>query len=177
MSIIFETPRLALREMSLADVSFVAEMLGDPEVMRFYAPCDSRDQSEAWVLRQLDRYASFGYGLWLVVEKARWQPVGQVGLLPARVEGIDDPDIAYMIHRDYWRRGIGFEAAEGVRDYAFDVLDVPRVVSFIRPENAPSRGLAEKLGMQCQPSTVQHAGYEHLLYAAEQPGPPQEGRS
>ena len=79
MPLVFETPRLALREMSLADVGFVAEMLADPEVMRFYSPCDSRDEAEAWVLRQLDRYASFGFGLWLVLDKASSRPVGQVG--------------------------------------------------------------------------------------------------
>ena len=40
-----ETPRLALREMSLDDLDFVAAMLGHPEVMRFYPKVYSRDEA------------------------------------------------------------------------------------------------------------------------------------
>ncbi len=36
MTVILETPRLILCEMSLADLDFVAAMLADPEVMRYY---------------------------------------------------------------------------------------------------------------------------------------------
>jgi RimJ/RimL family protein N-acetyltransferase len=74
--VILETPRLILREMSLADLDFVAAMLADPEVMRFYPKCHSREESETWVQRQLNRYARHGHGLWLVREKATGQPRG-----------------------------------------------------------------------------------------------------
>ena len=56
MKFILETDRLILREMSLADADFVAAMLADPEVMRFYPRCYSRQETEAWIQRQLDRY-------------------------------------------------------------------------------------------------------------------------
>ena len=100
-----ETSRLILREMSLADLDFVAAMLADPEVMRDYPKCYSREEAETWVQRQMNRYARHGHGLWLVLEKSSGQPVGQVGLLIQQFHGVDEKEIAYLIHRPFWRRG------------------------------------------------------------------------
>src|SRR5437868_3050229 len=93
MTPILETPRLRLREMMLTDVDFIAAMLAHPEVMRFYPRCYSRDEAQAWLERQLDRYARNGYGLWLVVEKGTEQPVGQVGLIRQMVAGTEEDEI------------------------------------------------------------------------------------
>ena len=38
---------LLLREMTLDDLDFVATMLADPEVMRYYPRCCTREESEA----------------------------------------------------------------------------------------------------------------------------------
>jgi RimJ/RimL family protein N-acetyltransferase len=164
MAIILETPRLVLREMTPDDLDFVAAMLADPEVMRFYPRCYSRQEAEGWVRRQIDRYVRDGHGLWLAQDQATATAVGQVGLIQQIVDGIEEPEIAYLIHRPYWRRGLATEAAAAVRDHAFDVLCEPRVVSLIRPENRPSRGVATKIGLRPGPRTVMHGGFEHLVY-------------
>jgi RimJ/RimL family protein N-acetyltransferase len=165
MSTILETARLSLREMTLDDLDFIAAMLADPEVMRFYPKCYTREESEAWVRRQLDRYARHGHGFWLVLDRGSRQPVGQVGLVLQRVEGIEEPEVAYMIHRPFWRRGLATEAAAGTRDHAFDVRGLPRVISLIRPENVPSQGVARKLGMEPGERTVMHGGFPHLVFS------------
>ena len=67
---ILETPRLILREMSLDDLDFVATMLADSEVMRYYPKCYSREEAQTWVQRQIKRYTRHGHGLWLVLDKA-----------------------------------------------------------------------------------------------------------
>jgi [ribosomal protein S5]-alanine N-acetyltransferase len=101
MKVILETPRLILREMSRSDLDFVAVMLADPEVMRFYPKCYCREEAETWIERQIKRYARHGHGLWLVVEKATAESVGQVGLLIQHIDGVDEKEVAYLIHRDY----------------------------------------------------------------------------
>jgi RimJ/RimL family protein N-acetyltransferase len=159
-----ETPRLALREMSLDDLDFVAAMLGDPEVMRFYPKVYSRDEARGWLVRQRERYARDGHGLWLVADRATGEPVGQVGLLTQLVDGVREPEIGYLIHRPFWRRGLASEAALGVRSWAFDVLGHPRVVSLIRPENLPSQGVARKLGMTAEKRT-QVWELEHIVFS------------
>ena len=168
MKQVLTTARLALREMTLGDLDFVAEMLAHPEVMRYYPKCYSRAEAEGWVRRQMSRYESHGYGLWLVSDKVRGEPVGQVGLTPQVVDGLEEAEIGYLIHNRFWRRGLASEAAEGVRDHAFAVFGKSRVISLIRPENIPSQGVARKIGMQPEKLTV-YAGFRHLVFALEAP--------
>jgi RimJ/RimL family protein N-acetyltransferase len=162
---ILETPRLILREMSLDDLDFVAAMLGDAEVMRYYPKCYSRDEALTWVQRQINRYARHGHGLWLVLDKVAGQPVGQVGLLIQQVRGVEEKEVGYLIHRPYWRRGLATEAAAACRDYAFDVLGRQRVIALIRPENVPSQGVARKLGLLPEPDRVRHSNFEHIVFS------------
>ena len=104
--IVLETPRLAFREMTPDDLDFVAAMLADPEVMRYYPKCLDRDESAAWIERQRDRYINHGFGLWLVLDRATGEPVGQVGPAPIEVNGVPESPITYLIHRPFWRRGL-----------------------------------------------------------------------
>ncbi len=164
MNIIVETDRLRLREMVPTDLDFVATMLDDPEVMRYYPKRYSRDEAQAWLERQLWRYAEHGHGLWLVVDRHTQEPVGQVGLILQEVEGKKEPEIGYLIHRPYWRRGLATEAALGVRCHAFEERGLEHVISLIRPENEPSRGVARKLGMTAERET-QFKEIPHLVYA------------
>ena len=161
---IFETQRLRLREMSPGDLDFIAEMLANTDVMRFYPKLYSREESQEWIDRQLQRYANDGHGLWLVVDRASSKPVGTVGLIMQEVEGSRQPEICYVIHQPYWRRGYATEAALGVREYAFNVRGNRRVISLIRPENIPSQGVARKLGMAPE-RNVDFKGLEHFLFA------------
>ncbi len=164
MKVILETPRLVLREMSLADLDFVAEMLAHPEVMRYWPKPYSRQEAVDWVRRQQERYGTDGVGYWLALEQASGQPVGQAGLLVLQVEGVEEIGLGYIIHRPFWRRGFATEAAAASRDYALNVLGKPRVIALVRPENVPSQGVALKLGMKPEGRT-QYAGYEHLIFA------------
>ena len=164
MNSILETERLTLREMTMGDLDFIASMLADPEVMQYYPKTYSRAEAEAWIERQLARYSSHGHGLWLVSDKETHECVGQVGLSPQIVDGVEEPEIGYLIHRPFWRRGLASEAAAGVRDFALGVLAKPRVISLIRPENTPSLGVARKIGMLPEKRTV-FAGFEHIVFA------------
>ena len=168
MKLILETPRLILREMSPEDLDFVAAMLADAEVMRFYPRCYSRRSGN------LDRaanrrYARHGHGLWLALEKGGGQPVGQVGLLIQRIRGVEEKEVGYLMHRPFWRRGFATEAARACLDHAFTALARQRVIALVRPENTPSQAVARKLGMQPELQTVEHSGFEHLVFSVSRP--------
>src|SRR5947208_2714367 len=129
MKTILETERLRLRELEPSDLDFVAAMLDDPEVMRYYPKRYTRAEAQDWLERQLLRYAAHGHGLWLVLDRTTNEPVGQVGLVLQEVEGKLEPEIGYLIHRPFWRRGLATEAALGVRRYAFEERGLERVIS------------------------------------------------
>lgn len=168
---ILETERLALREIAPSDLDFVAEMLADPEVMRFYPKCYSREEARGWLDKQRERYTRDGHGLWLVVDRATGERRGQVGLLLQKIDGVDEPEIGYLIHRPFWRQGLASEAALAVRDLAFTELGKTRVVSLVRPENVPSQGVARKLGMTVWKRSL-HADLPHLVFSVARPGAP-----
>lgn len=147
-SSVIRTERLLLREQTMDDLEFISAMLSHPEVMRHYPKLYSREEAQAGIERNLQQYADYGHGTWLAIERESGHPVGQVGLKMQEVEGELLPEIGYMIHRPYWRRGYAAEAALGVRAYAFERHDYPYVISLIRPQNIPSRMVARKLGMR-----------------------------
>ena len=169
MKTILETPRLRLREMTPQDLDFAAEMLGDAEVMRHYPKPLDREETVGWIERQLARYAAHGHGLWLAEERETRRPVGQIGLMLRDVEGAREPEIGYLVHRPFWRRGLATEAALGVRRHAFEKLRLPRVVSLIRPANLPSQGVARRLGMAPEREVAFH-GLRHILFSVRADG-------
>jgi RimJ/RimL family protein N-acetyltransferase len=165
---ILETPRLTLREITWDDLDFLATLLGNERVMQHYPQCYSRDGAKLWLGRIIERYAEHGHAFWLVERRDTGEPIGQVGLLLQNVDGVDEPEIGYMIHAPHWRQGYAREAAAGVRDYAFGVLQKPRVISLIRPVNIASQRVALRLGMKPERLTHWH-DLDHLVFAISKP--------
>jgi len=139
--------------------------------MAFWPKPYTRDESEAWIRRQQERYARDGYGYWLALAKAGGRPIGQAGLLAQIVDGVAESGIGYIIHRPCWRQGYATEAARACRDYAFGKLGKERVVVLVRPENVVSQSVALNLGAQPERETV-YAGFVHTMFAAIRPHTP-----
>lgn len=164
MDWVLQSERLRFRKLTPGDLDFISEMLGHPEVMRFYPKQYSRDESRVWIERQQERYARDGHGLWLLIEKDSGAPVGQCGLLKQSVDGVAEPEVGYLLHRPFWKRGFATEAARAVGAHAFETLEHGRIISLIREENLPSRTVAERNGLTIEKRAL-HAGLEHLVYA------------
>ena len=165
MKLILETPRLVLRELTVDDLDFVAEMLAHPEVMHFWPrPC-TRDEAADWIRRHQQRYARDGFGYWLALDKPTGRPIGQAGLLTQELDGVMEIGIGYMLHRPLWGQGYATEAAAACRDHAFAKLGKLRVTATVRPENLPSRRVAERIGLRFERMTT-WAGLPHMLFAA-----------
>jgi RimJ/RimL family protein N-acetyltransferase len=81
---------------------------------------------------------------------------GICGLLRQQLEHGEEVELAYHLRPRYHGRGIATEAARGLMDYAFENLDLRRIVSLIRPDNLPSRRVAEKNGLRYERDVVFH---------------------
>ena len=75
------TERLTLREMTWEDRAGIAEILQDPVVMYAYEHAFSQDEVEEWMARQMERYRTWGFGLWAVHEQSTGKLVGQCGAM------------------------------------------------------------------------------------------------
>ncbi len=165
--IFLETPRLILRRMGKQDLGELSPMLQDKNVMwAREAPFREEDVRE-WLDKVLAFYARCGLGYFLAVEKADGCVVGQVGLLPCRVQERERHEIAYILRRDRWGKGYARDATAALAQYAFQVLHLQDVIFQIRPQNLPSRRVAESLGAAITSSFVRHyrgIPMPHLIY-------------
>jgi len=161
--VIIETPRTFLREFVATDVDALAAVISDPDTMRYYPVPFDREAVEQWILRNRRRYAINGHGLWAMVLKSSGELVGDCGLVRQTIEGIEEVEIGYHVRRDLWSQGLATEAAAACRDYGLAHLSVDRLVSLIRPENLPSRRVAEKIGLRVWKEVTWH-DLPHLLH-------------
>ena len=163
MKIVIETPRLILREFLTHDAEALACVISDPETMRFYPAPFDRQGVEGWIARNIRRYEKDGHGLWAIDLKSIGEMIGDCGITLQEVDGEPLPEIGYHLRRDMWGQGFATEAARACRDYGFDSLKAEFLISLIRPENLPSRRVAERNGMKIWKQTSR-VGLIHDVY-------------
>jgi RimJ/RimL family protein N-acetyltransferase len=115
--------------------------------MRYYPVLFDRVGVEEWIARNRRRYAANGHGLWAMLLKANREMIGDCGVTVQPVDGIDELEVGYHLRRDQWGHGYATEAAQACRDWAFANRNAEYVISLIRPENQPSRRVAERNSM------------------------------
>jgi RimJ/RimL family protein N-acetyltransferase len=163
-----ETERLRLRPYTLDDLDALFGILGDPETMTYYPEPYTRAGTLRWIQDNLRRYVVDGFGLWAMDMKEAGVFVGDWGPAVREVDGEREVEIGWHVDRALWNRGLATEAGTVCRDHCFCALGLERVISLVRPENIPSRRVAEKIGMIVERDVDWH-GYRHLVYAAWRP--------
>jgi RimJ/RimL family protein N-acetyltransferase len=151
--------------MHAGDIDALLHIFADPIVMASFdaVPLD-RQQMEQWLQRNLDHQDRFGYGLFAVILKANGLLVGDCGLEIMEVDGTIEAELGYDFRSDYWGQGLATEAAIAIRDYAFQVLHLPRLVSLIRRRNLASQRVAEKVGLR-RITAITRYGQSYWIYA------------
>ena len=151
---VLQTPRLILRSFTEGDLDEMSALMANEDFMRFSLGVFSREQTAAFLekVRARDRNdlpSPFG-----VIFRPEGRLIGYCGFFPQIVDEIEELEIGYRLHPDYWGQGLATEAARAVRDYGFEELKLPRLISLIHSENLPSRRVAEKNGMTLEKETV-----------------------
>ncbi|PPF38762.1 GNAT family N-acetyltransferase [Rathayibacter sp. AY1A3] len=141
------TARLRFREMTAEDLPDMADLLGDPVVMRYYPAPKDREQAAAWIEWNRRNYREHGFGLW-IVETLDGEFVGDCGLTWQRVDGGIELEVGYHVRAGLHGRGYATEAAAACRDLALAHRLAGRLVALVHPDNAASRRVAEKTGLR-----------------------------
>lgn len=153
--IILETDRLLLRRLLMSDLDDLYALYRDPEMRQYFPPegvspdktltYEETKEELEWFLNGHPRHPELG--LWATILKENGEFIGRCGLLPWTIDGQDEVEVAYMIDKTYWRRGLGAEAARGIRDYAFTQLGLSRLICMVDPGNEASIKVATNIGM------------------------------
>ncbi len=144
-----ETDRLIIRNFVMEDDKALLEIMSDggmPHLTQF-GPLDI-NYARGFLNRMLESYKKDGFGLWAVVEKETGNLIGHCGIHKVKInEQEEKPELAYRIYKKLWGKGYATEATTAVRDYAFNVLNLPEIVSCIAHDNERSMRVAAKVGL------------------------------
>lgn len=166
MDTVLETPRLLLRDFVEADLDTLAGLMANSDFMRFSSGVFTCEQTASFLLDRVIAPARTGLpSQFAVILRAEKRLIGYCGFFRQIVDDRDEIEIGYRLDPQYWNRGLATEAAQAVRDYAFDVLRLERVISLIHPENHASRRVTEKNGMTLEKKTT-FRGFPTLVFSA-----------
>ena len=140
------TPRLRLRAFRPDDLDAWAAIVADPAVMRFIGNGGPVERDVAWRLMafHLGEWALRGRGNWAVERRADGMLIGRVGFL--QPEGWPGEEMAWLFARPSWGQGYATEAVRAAVAHGRRWLGAGPLISLIRPDNAPSIRLAERVG-------------------------------
>jgi ribosomal-protein-alanine N-acetyltransferase len=142
-----ETARLRLRQFREDDLDAFADIYSDPDVVKYLGtglPALKEETAQHLSNLITNHWEQKRLGRWAVIDKADGRLIGLCGL--RLLEGA--PELVYLMSKPYWGRGLAPEAARACLRYAFEELQLERVVAITRPENAASRRVLDKLGLQ-----------------------------
>jgi len=158
------TPRLLLRPFGDDDLEEMAGLMANTDFMRFSLGIFSREQTAAFLEKVRKRDREGLPSQFAVVLRANERLIGYCGFFAQIVDGVEEIEIGYRLHPDFWGQGLATEAARAVRDFGFDELKLPRLISLIHPDNVASKRVAEKNGMTPEKETV-FRGFPTIVYS------------
>jgi RimJ/RimL family protein N-acetyltransferase len=143
---IVNTERLVLRGFTDRDFEPFAEIVSDPEVVRYIDDGQPIDREQCWrgIALFIGHWTLRGYGWWAVEERETGRFLGRIGLY--NPEGWPGVEVGWLLRRDVWGTGLATEGARAALDFAFDTVGVNHVISLIDPRNDRSIRVAEKIG-------------------------------
>lgn len=148
MHVYFETERLLVRQYSLSDIDKLLQVMSDERVHTY-----TKDKNHPWDARRTEEYIRYMMNKdfktpdcfhGAVIEKDTDQLIGLCGLNPYET---DAPEIEFKIGVPYWGRGYATELGKQIIKDAFAAAGVKGIYGMAQPENAASRKVLEKIGM------------------------------
>jgi RimJ/RimL family protein N-acetyltransferase len=158
-----DTERLTLRRLDEADAGGLVELFNDAQVRRFIDVNGVYDRERALERIHDDEreWNELGHRVLAIEERDGGRFAGRV-LLYDWPWG--ETEIGWTLLPGARGKGYATEAARAYVEWGFEHLDAPYFISLINPDNAPSRRVADRLGMSVL-REQELEGEPHLIYA------------
>ena len=169
MAAMIYTQRLIMRPLTLADASFMLQLLNDSAFIANIGDRGVRTVTEAetyLVAGPLASYQQYGFGLRALELQHNGQLIGICGLIQR--DTLDAPDLGFALLPDFTGLGYAYEAAKAALQWAV-ALKIARLYAIVSLQNAPSQRLLAKLGFSNQ-GVINWQQHEVLLYQLVLPG-------
>lgn len=159
-----ETERLLLREISLDDAAEMFSLHSNAEVQKYTGESliESIEEMSEVIQTRIGNYKKYGYGRWATYLKKEMQFIGWAGL--AYLPEFDEIDLGYRFLPNYWGKGMATEASLAILKYAFNVLELKRIIAIAMKENTASIRVMEKVGMKFEKFAPYEPGGEDVVW-------------
>lgn len=139
-----KTNRLLLRRFTEKDIPAACSYVSSRENTK-YMMCGVQTEEE---YRAYIRFSAKdeNYYIFAVTEKETGKLIGTADL--GLIDDDTQAEIGWVIHRDYWNKGYCTEVGRALLSFAFDGLDLRRVIAHCDVENIGSWRVMEKIGMR-----------------------------
>ena len=154
-----ETERLLLRRIGMEDIQeYYERLFGDGDVCKYllFDPHQDIGESLQSIEKTLERYETGRCYRWGIALKEDNSLIGVIELLRFDEE-TDTCSFAYLLGCDYWNQGYGTETLKEVIRFAFEEMEVQRILVDHMAENPASGAVMRKAGMT-------HIGTEQKKY-------------
>ena len=134
------TPRLRLRKARIEDLEAMHAVLSHPLATRYWStpPHEDLEQTREWLTSMIEAPETSSFDF--IVEHGG-RCIGKCGMY-------EMPEIGFILHPDYWGRGLAAEALKAVIKSAFESLALDEIVSDVDPRNVASLALLKKHGFR-----------------------------
>lgn len=143
----FSTERLRAERLTPEHLAEVRRMHRDPVVMAHLGGVRDATETAAYLERNLEHWASFNFGLWILYVAGRDAPVGRAMLRHLTVEGVDEVEVGYAFYAGYWSRGLATEVTAACLRLARECLALRTIVAVTSPDNVASQHVLQKSGL------------------------------
>jgi RimJ/RimL family protein N-acetyltransferase len=121
-------------------------------------PISAIEQARAMIEEAIRAWRTEGIGPFILETAATdRRVVGQAGLMIFDTRGWTpstwanagthaQPELGWALIQEYWGHGYATEAAAAIRDWAYEIRAIDRLVSLISPDNIRSQRVAQRLG-------------------------------
>lgn len=172
---LFTSERLGFRKWKDADLDPFASLNDDPEVMKYFPRCFTREESKNAMDRFNECLALRNYTFFAVDRLDSNEFIGFIGLYYTAYELPFCPctEIGWRLSKIHWGNGFATEGAKACLEYGFEELGLSEIYAWTATTNTPSENVMKKIGMRKMdnfnhpkvPSTDPLC--EHLLYKIE----------
>ena len=147
---ILQTDRCKLREHTLEDYSAIVKIYDDESMTKYIQPLFEPKEEKEYLKNYIDTiYKLFGYGLWLIIDKASGEVIGRAGV-ETRESCIEDKqvELSYQVKKAFQNKGIATEVCLSIIDYTFNTIGKDSVIARVDEDNEASIKVINKLGFE-----------------------------
>ena len=137
----------------------------DPQVARALFGIQTLEQTKTRLEKWVRHWEQQGFGFW-VFRDTSGDEIGHAGLFHSpRSEG--DIEVGYALKPRFWNLGYATEMTLPVLAAGFETLALPQIIGIALADNAPSRRVLEKAGLEFEREYTDQKNETSARYALD----------